>query len=64
MMKAMSSMAGSQPVQRNGIGGQGRQNAGAGENEKNVKHGEILQNGVLSCAPPSSNFHAEGGAGV
>jgi|GEM_PF-1730523 hypothetical protein len=46
MMKVMSSMAGSQAVERNGIGGKGRQDAGADENVENVKHGEILQNGV------------------
>lgn len=46
MMKAMSSMAGSQAVERNGIGGKGRQNAGAGKDIEDVKHGEILQKGV------------------
>ena len=42
----MSSMAGSQTVQRDGIGGKARQDGGAGKDIKDVKHCGLLQNGV------------------
>lgn len=52
-------MAPSQPVKREGIGGERRQHAGAEQNEQKVEHGKVSILGALQCAFRPSVFHLE-----
>lgn len=47
----ISSMMSSQPIEAEGIGGQDRQDAGAGDDEQEIEHGFGLPNGASLVRP-------------